>query len=69
MHDLVSCMKGRTGPLHTAAKLLRAPARAVAAVGCLLGGVGLVEREGKWEMELYDCLKVVGLYRLGAIAP
>ena len=62
-------MKGRTGPLHTAAKLLRAPAHAAAAVGCILGGTGLVGQEGKWEMEFYDCLKVVGLYRLGAIAP
>ena len=62
-------MKGRTGPLHTAAKLLRAPARAAAAAGCLLGGTGLVEREGKWEMEFYNCLQVVGLYSLGAITP
>ena len=69
MHNLVSCMKGWAEPLHTAAKSLRAPARAAAAAGCLLGGIGLVEREGKWEMEFYDCLKVVGLYRLGAIAP
>ena len=59
VHNLVSCMKGRAGPLHTAAKSLRAPACAAAVVGCLLGGTGLVEREGKWEMELYDCLKVL----------
>ena len=58
VHDLVSCMKGWTGPLHTVAKSLRAPARAAAVVGCLLGGTGLVEQEGKWEMEFYDCILV-----------
>ena len=59
VHNLVSCMKGQVGPLHTVAKSLRVLARAVAAVGCLLGMTGLVEQEGKWEMELYDCLKVL----------
>ena len=49
------------------AKLLRVLAHAVAVVGCLLGITGLVEWKGKWEIEFYDCLKVVGLYRLGAI--
>ena len=41
------------GPLHMAVRSLRALA------GCLLGITGLVEQEGKGEMEFYDCLKVV----------
>ena len=52
-----------------AVKLLRALVHAAAVVGCLLGITGLVEQEGKREMEFYDCLKVVGLYRLGAVSP
>ena len=39
-----------------AVKLLRALACAAVAAGCLLGGTGLVQQEGKWEMEFYDCL-------------
>ena len=59
VHNLVSCIKGRAGPLHIAVKSLRAPACATAVVGYLLVITGLVDQEGKWEMELYDCLKVL----------